>query len=152
MGNKMTSIEKEQWDRLYQYVKKEILMYDDSQSIPPNLVLRLKGLTTGVLIYNKREKEKANYTYDTVLYTFQICKPKIMEVLSRKTFENERQKFNYICRIVENNLNDVYLRLKKINKSDDEIQSVDTSIISHDGGKYQKKTEEMKNKRLDDLW
>jgi len=152
MRKKMTSIEKEQWDKLYQYVKKEILFYDDSQSIPSGLVLRLKGLTKGKYIENRNIKDNADYSYEIVLYTFQICRPSIMSALSNKVFESENNKFNYICKIVENNINDVYLRVQKTKKSDENIEHLDTSILSHNGGEYQKKTEELKNKRLNELW
>ncbi len=148
----MTSIEKEQWDKLYQYVKKEILLYNDSQSIPSSLVLRLKGLTTGKYIENKNIKDKANYSYEIILYTFQICRPSIMSAISNKVFESESNKFNYICKIVENNINDVYLRVQKSKKIDENIDKLDINILSHNTGEYQKKTEELKNKRLDKLW
>ncbi len=152
MGNKMTSVEKEQWSKLYQYVKKEILMYDDSQSIPSSLVLRLRGLTNGKYIDNNKIENKANYSFQIILYTFQICKPSIMKALQTKVFDDEKSKFNYICKIVENNINDVYMRVQKVNKSEENIEMLDTGILSHNGGKYQKKTVEVKNKKLDELW
>ena len=58
----MTSVEKEQWDKLYQYVKNEILLYDSSQSIPSSLVLRLKGLTKGKYMENRNTEDKADYS------------------------------------------------------------------------------------------
>ena len=125
----MTSIEKQQWDKLYEYVKKEILMYDDSQSIPSNFVLRLKGLTKGKYMDNKNIEDKASYSYEIVLYTFQICKQSIMNGLANKTFANESNKFNYICKIVENNINDVYLRVNKVKKSEEEIQTLDVNVL-----------------------
>lgn len=149
---RMTSIEKKQLDELYQYVKKEILLYDDSQSIPSSFVLRLKGLTKGKYLENKKIEDKADYSYQIILFTFQICKPQIMAAISSKTFKNEQQKFNYICKIVENNINDVYMRVQKAQKVEENIQSLDTDILSHNGGTYQKKTEEVKNKRLNELW
>ena len=91
----MTSIEKEQWDKLYQYVKKEILLYGDSQSIPSNLILRLKGLTKGKYMENRNTEDKADYSYEIILYTFQICKPSIMSALASRTFDSESYKFNY---------------------------------------------------------
>ena len=150
--NKMTSIEKAEWDELYQYVKKEILFYDDSQAMPSNFVLRLRGLTKGKYIDNKNIENKADYSFKVILYTFQICKPSIMQALSTKTFQNEMNKFNYICKIVENSINDVYLRLDKVKKSEEAINSIDTNVLSHQSGKYQKKTEDVKNKRLNELW
>lgn len=152
MGHKMTSVEKEQWNELYHYVKKEILLYDDSQSIPSSFVLRLKGLTKGKYLENKNIKDKANYSYQIILYTFQICKPSIMSAINNKVFANEQNKFNYICKIVENNINDVYMRVEKSRKSEENIKLLDTDILSHNGGVYQKKTEDLQNKRLDELW
>ena len=148
----MTSIEKAEWDELYQYVKKEILFYDDSQAMPSNFVLRLRGLTKGKYIDNKNIENKADYSFKVILYTFQICKPSIMQALSTKTFQNEMNKINYICKIVENSINDVYLRLDKVKKSEEAINSIDTNVLSHQSGKYQKKTEDVKNKRLNELW
>ena len=151
-SKKMTSIEKEQWDKLYQYVKNEILLYDSSQSIPSGLVLRLKGLTKGKYMENRNIDDKADYSYEIVLYTFQICKPSIMRTISNKVFESKSNKFNYICKIVENNINDVYLRVEKVKKIEENIDKLDTNILSHNGGEYQKKTEELRNKRLNELW
>ncbi len=148
---KMTDIEKESWDKLYQYVKKEILLYSDSQSIPSSLVLRLKGLTKGKYFENKYTEDMADYSYEVVLYTFQICKPSILKSIINKTFENEQNKFNYICKIIENNINDVYLRVEKSKHSEEIINMVDTNILNSDGI-YQKKTEEVNNKNLNELW
>ena len=75
-----------------------------------------------------------------------------MKALQTKVFDDEKSKFNYICKIVENNINDVYMRVQKVNKSEENIEMLDTGILSHNGGKYQKKTVEVKNKKLDELW
>ncbi len=75
-----------------------------------------------------------------------------MRTISNKVFESESNKFNYICKIVENNINDVYLRVQKAKKIEENIDKLDTNILSHNGGEYQKKTEELRNKRLNELW
>lgn len=148
----MTGVEKEQWDKLYEYVKKEILLYDENQSLTRQFCLRLRGLTFGKYLDNNNIKNKANYTFEIVLYTFQICKPHIIRAVSNKVFKSENDKFNYICKIVENNINDVYLRVQKAKKSQENVERLDTKILSYKGGKYQKKTEELKNKKLEELW
>lgn len=148
----MTATEKEQWNDLYQYVKSQILMYDKNQSIPSNLVLRLKGLTTGKFIENKREQDKASYSYETILYTFQICRPTILSALQGQSFKSETHKFNYICKIVEQNINDVYIRLNNAKESATKTESVDTKVFEHKGSKYTKKTTEITNPKLQDLW
>lgn len=152
MGTKMTETEKEQWNNLYQYVKKEILMYDNTQSIPSNLILRLKGLSKGKYMENRLQKDKANYSYEIILYAFQISKPAIMSAIKDKTFDTEMQKFNYICKIVENNINDVYIRLNNVKASVRKTQNIDTKIFENKGGKYSKKTVDVTNPKLKDLW
>lgn len=148
----MTSIEKEQWDKLYCYVKNEILAYDKAQSIPPSLVLRLKGLTTGKFIENKNIADKADYTYDVVLFTFMSCKSAILNAIRTKDFKSEAAKFNYICKIVENNLNDIYLRLKNAEKSKEKTKEINTDNIFHSGAEYKKQTKDTISKTLEGLW
>jgi len=148
----MTTAEKEQWDKLYQYVKRQILMYDENQSIPSNLVLRLKGLTTGKFIENKSTQNKANYSYEIILYTFQICRPTILSALQGQVFNSESHKFNFICKIVEQNINDVYVRFNKSKENAEKTKNIDTKIFEHKGSNYTKKTTEITNPKLEDLW
>lgn len=148
----MTDTEKEQWDNLYRYVKKEILMYDNAQSIPSNLILRLKGLSKGKFMENKSQKDKADYSYEIILYAFQISKPTILSAIKCKTFDTEMQKFNYICKIVENNINDVYIKLNNVKASVKKTQNIDTKIFENKGSKYSKKTVDNTNPKLKDLW
>ena len=144
--------EKKQWDELYQYVKKEILQYDDNQSIPSNLILRLKGLSTGKLIENKSIENKAKYSYEIILYTFKLCKANILSAIKTKDFKNEMSKFIYISAIVENNINDVYLRVTNAKKSQEKTESMDVENLRHDGAEYQNKSEDITNQKLKDLW
>lgn len=148
----MTEQEKQEWDELYRYVKDEILQYDKTQSIPSNLILRLKGLTTGKYIENKSIPDRAKYSYKIVLYTFQICKMSILQGVAGKRFCNEAARFNYICKIVENNLNDVYLRTQRANQAQTSISHQDTSVLSNKGSSYKSSTTKELNKRLEELW
>lgn len=151
-AKKMTDTEKEQFDKLYQYVKSEILMYNKTQSIPQSLVLRLKGLAVGKFLENKNIEDKAKYSFEIVLYTFQICKPIILGAISNKSFETESQKFNYICKIIENNLNDVYIRVAKAKQTEEKIENMDNSNLLHSSAGYVQKTENNRNKKLENLW
>ena len=51
----MTQLEKEDWDELYQYIKKDIFEYTD-QALPKYMILRLKGLVEGKFMANKYTK------------------------------------------------------------------------------------------------
>lgn len=149
---KITDIEKEQWDKLYQYVKKDILGYDNKQSLPKDFIFRLKGLAKGQFIINNSHESYADYSYEIILFTFQSCKLTILNALQTKTFNNENAKFNYICKIVENNINDIYLRVKNIKKSEESVSNINTDVQLHKSTSYKRQTEDVKNKRLDDLW
>ena len=158
MDNKKKSIkmsvdEKEQWDKLYHYVKTEILQYDSNQSIPPNLILRLKGLKNGKLIANRSTENKAEYTFDIILYTFKLCKTQIFSGIFGKVFKDEMTKFIYITTIVENNINDVYLRITNAKKLQEKTEIINVDNIYNSGADYQKKTVDNNvNENLNNLW
>ena len=153
MRIKMTSEEIEQWNKLYDYVKKEIMQYTDDQSLPSNIVLRLKGLRSGRLIENNSTQSMANYSFETVLYTFKLCKINILNSISSKNFKGEMSKFLYIAAIVENNINDVYKRIENAKKSQEKTKSIDVSNISHGGAEYQPTSKtQIINKNLNNIW
>lgn len=149
---KQKEIDKAEFDKLYQYVKTEILCYDSNQSLPRELVLRLKGLRTGKLIENKNVSDKAEYPYSIILIAFKICRPQILAGLAHNTFTDENHKYNYICKIVDSNLNDVYMRVQNAKKSEEKIINMDIGIFEHEGSEYKQKTKPMTNPRLKNLW
>jgi len=51
------------WVELCEYVKKEILQYDDNMKIPTYLVLKLQGLKKGQHIANNNIKITTKYTF-----------------------------------------------------------------------------------------
>jgi hypothetical protein len=113
---KMTDKDKQEFDKLYQYVKK-ILGYGDDMALPKFMVMRLKGLSEGKFYANHKTKSMAHYDYNTIYLTFIYCKDKIQKALQTKSFTSEQNKINYIMAIVENNINDVVIRLKNAKKS-----------------------------------
>ena len=149
---KMTEEEKQDWESLYYYVKNDILGYDENQSLPSNMVLRLKGLLTNKFMENNNIKNTANYSYQTILNTFKFCSPEIHKALRTKSWTSEQHKFNYILKIVEGNINNVYMRMKNIEKAKEEAGNITINTANHTGAEYQKKTKEVTNKLLNDLW
>lgn len=113
---KMTDKERQDFETLYQYVKK-ILGYGEDMALSKFMVLRLKGLSEGKFHANKKIKSTASYDYNTIYLTFVYCKLDIQKALQTKTFQSEQNKFNYIMAIVENNINDVVIKLKNAKKS-----------------------------------
>lgn len=150
---KMTEQEIKDWDELYQYIKKDIFEYDESQKLPKYMILRIKGLKDGKFIANKKIKPMANYEYNHILYTFKINKMKLKQIVKSQDFKNEQHKFNTIMIIVEKEINDVVHRLKQVVKSEEKIEKMSIENIMHEGAEYQGKNIGKKiSNELKELW
>lgn len=147
---KMTEDEKIAWEALYFYVK-NLLGYDENQALSSAMVLRLKGLSTNKFMENKKIESTANYSYETILNTFKYCSIDIQRALGASEFKDESHKFNYILKIVEKNINTVYMKMKNAQKSKEEIESSDMSHAIEYVNTFKSK-EKKKNNRLDELW
>lgn len=154
---KMTEQEIQEFDKLYQYVKK-MLGYSDDMALPKFMVLRLKGLKDGKFIAKKNVKAMAQYDYNTIYLTFIYCKDKIQKALQTKSFTSEQNKFNYIMAIVENNINDVVIKLRNVKKTEEKIEKAE--IVDYEikvdkntsKPKSQKKDNKTFNSLTDNLW
>jgi len=149
---KMTQEEKENFDELYQYVKKEIFEYTD-QSLPKYMILRLKGLAEGKFMANNNIKSISKYDYRHILYTFKINKMRIKEIVKSSNFKNEQHRFNTIMLIIEKEINDVVNRLKQKVKSEEKIEKIDLRNMTNEGAEYTNKTKDRKTlEELEELW
>lgn len=146
---KMSEEEKQSWKALYYYVK-NLLGYDENQALSTQMVLRLKGLLTNKFIENKKIQDSANYSYEVILNTFKYCKPQIDKALRTNNFKNEWHKFLYVTKIVENNINDVYLRMKNAEKAKEEAKNMVVEAPTHIGAEF--KPKENKKDRFSNLW
>ena len=106
---KMTEQDKIDWDELYTYVRSNIMGYDNNQALSSGMVLRLKGLLVNKFMENNNIKDSANYSYKTILNTFKFCSQDIQKALRSNTFKDEMHRFNYVLKIVEKNINNVYM-------------------------------------------
>ena len=145
----MTEKDKQDWDELYTYVK-NLLRYDKNQALPSMMVLRLKGLLTNKFMENGNIKSTANYSYETILNTFKYCHLDIQRALRTNNFKNEQHKFLYITKIVENNINNVYMRMKNAEKAKEEAKSTIVNTPVHTGAEF--KPKEKKKDKFTDLW
>ena len=148
---KMTEKEKQDWENLYYYVK-NIMGYDENQALSNTMVLRLKGLLTNKFMENNNVKSTANYSYETILNTFKFSSADIQKALRTVNFKDENHKLNYILKIVEKNINNVYMKMKNVEKAKEKAKNMELDTINHIGAEYQRKTKETTNKLLDDLW
>ena len=150
--NKITSEENQDWIELYEYVRANIMGYDKNQALPSYVVVRLQGLPKGKYMGSNKTLDRANYSYKTVLNTFKYCSPDIHRALRTGGFNGEQHKVNYIFKIVENNINDVYMREKNAKKAKEKAETIEIDTISYTGAEYQRKTKDVTNKLLEDLW
>lgn len=157
---KTTDEENAQWIDLCTYVHDKILGYDESQKITRKMALRLRGLSQGKFMANNNIKATAKYPYDVILYTFKYCYSDIQRALRSVNFKDESHKFNYIMKIVEDNINTVYIRMKTAKKNEEEVEKMNmdistnsdfTSIYENRKSNVDKKEPKRSNK-LADLW
>lgn len=151
----MTKQERLDWDELYNYVKKHIMNYSDDMKLPKHMILRLQGLHTGNFCANKKLKPMANYSFKVILYTFQLYKNQILNIFKTNDlkFKDENHKINYCMRIIEDNINDLVIKMKLAEKVKEKKDIIDNSHIFNDGADYKNKIKnEQKTNNLNDLW
>ena len=155
---RMTQEEQKYLDDIYKYVKKDVMGYDDNQSLSKdmkknirNMVLRVKGIMKNKYIANNSVENTANYSYKVLYNTFKYCSMDIQNALRSVSFKDENHKLNYVLRIVENNLNNVYMRMKKMERSKEEAEKYDISEIVNYTATFRPKETKV-NDRLKHLW
>ena len=146
---KMTEEEKVAWENLYYYVK-NLLGYDENQALSSTMVLRLKGLLTNKFIENNAIESTASYSYETILNTFKFCKLDIDKALRTCNFKDENHRFNYLLKIVEKNINTVYVKMKNIEKAKEEAKNTTIEMPTHTGAEF--KPKEKKENKFSNLW
>jgi len=142
-----------EWIELCEYVKREVLCYEDEMKFPKYLALRLRGLGNGKFIANKKSKPQASYDYKTILLTFKACKSKIAKYLheNQTKINDERHKINLVMMFVEQEINDISLRIKRSRKASDKVEQIDLNNQIHEGAEYQPKTITV-DKKFENLW
>ncbi len=146
---KMTEKEKQDWEALYFYVK-GLLGYDENQALSSTMVLRLKGLLTNKFIENNNIQNGANYSYEVILNTFKFCRFDIEKALRTNRFANESHKFNYLLKIIEQNINTVYMKMKSVERAKEKAKNTLVETPTHVGAEF--KPKEKKTDKFSDLW
>ena len=136
------------WLELCAYVKKEILEYDDNMMFPKYLALKLQGIKKGQHIANNYIQAQAHYDDKTLLYTFKLRKKKIVSYLhqNEKKIKNENHKINLIIKMIEPEINDVYLRLQEVEKIKTRVEKGSFDNQGNSGAEYVPKTKEVNDK------
>ena len=146
---KMTEKEKQDWENLYYYVK-NLLGYDENQALSSTMVLRLKGLLTNKFIENNNIASTANYSYEIILNTFKFSSLDIQKALRSNNFKDEMHRFNYLLKIVEKNINTVYVKMKNLEKAKEEAKNTMVEMSTHTGAEFKPKAN--KTDKFSNLW
>jgi hypothetical protein len=138
----------EQWLELCEYVKKEILEYDDNMKFPQYLALKLQGIKRGEHIANNNHMANANYDDYTILCTFKLCRKKIVEYLheNEKRIHDEKHRINIVIKMIELEINDVYLRIQAAEKTKLKVERQAFDNQLNKNAEYVKKTKEINEK------
>ena len=115
---------------------------------PQYLALKLQGIKKGQHIANNNIEEQAHYDDKTILYTFKLCKKKIVTYLHQNEtkIKDEKHKINLIFKMIEPEINDVYLRLQEAEKVKLRVENGSFDNHSNTGAEYIKKTKEVNDK------
>ncbi len=150
---KMSENEKRDWRDLCDYIKYDLLNYSKEMKIPKYLVLRLKGLAEGNFISNKRMKPNAHYTYEEILITSKLCNSKIKKYFSCNSakINGEKHKINLILMFIENEINDVVIRLQNKKSTEQEIEKFTFESYTSNQAEYKTETLNTKDK-FQKLW
>ena len=146
------SEEEKKFKELYEYVKKEIMGYDENQKLSKHMCLRLRGMKDGKFIANRTTPSMAHYSYDIILLTFKYIKHHGLDnLLISKKFNSEEHKFNYIMVIISNNINTVYNKVKKIREEQNRSDNIKVVELPNYKNKYES-TPKKANKDLEKFW
>lgn len=146
------SEEEKKFKELCEYVKKEIMGYDENQKLSKHMCLRLRGMKDGKFIANRTTPSMAHYSYDIILLTFKYIKHHGLDnLLISKKFNSEEHKFNYIMVIISNNINTVYNKVKKIREEQNRSDNIKVVELPNYKNKYES-TPKKVNKDLEKFW
>lgn len=137
------------WNPLFVYIEKELMGYEEGKVLSKSQVLRVKGLQNGKYMANNNTDGRGDYSYDVIFNTFKYCKESILKAFKYKTFKDESHKFNYMIRIVEENLNTVCKRMEQAKRVKEEVERAEVIIPARNVEYVPKKK---KNDRFADLW
>lgn len=148
--------DKEQWNELCSWVELNIFEYESTQKLQRAACLTLEGLRRGQVCANNNCQTYGEYPLNVILLTFKANKSVILSSIRGKNFESEDKKMRYVCSIIRDKINDIYTRYLNAQKSQENVERVDTSIMESSGVEYKSivKTEEEKKieSKYEGLW
>lgn len=115
--------EVDDWDKLYRYVKFNVLGYDENINLNKYQIARLKGLRDGKHILSRGQKTQSKgYPYHVIYLTFLFKTNDILYALKTKSFKDDSYKFDYIMAIIGSSINGIYERVAEQEKANTRLE------------------------------
>ena len=96
----------------------DALAFDPSMAFPTCITRSIKQLSF--------------YGNETILETFEKCKPQIESAMRTKYFSSEYNRASYMMAIIKNNINDVYKAKKRLESAQAGIQRQEMQFSAED--------------------
>lgn len=100
----------------------DALAFDPSMTFPTCITRSIKQLSF--------------YGNETILETFEKCKPQIENAMRTKYFQSEYQRASYMMAIIKNNINDVYKAKKRRESAEASIQRQEKQFTAEDAADF----------------
>lgn len=147
----------EDWLDLCAWVEKEIFKYNSVTHLKTQACLALKGLRKGQPMANNNCPTYGDYPYKVIKMAFITHKNTILDAIKFKDFNgSELAKMRYVCAIIRDKIDDVYMRYMNAQKIETKIETMETDTFEYQGAEYKSKTEVKTQSKLDDkfkeLW
>lgn len=114
--------ERESREKLLSYVSVNILSYDGSMFLPPSFLKRIKDMSE-------------IYPYEVILQTFKDNEDTLLYWVNQDgKFKNENNRLSYMMAIIQNKINDTYLKWKvqERRNKDDNTPNVEFELMDLD--------------------
>nr|DAP58680.1 MAG TPA: hypothetical protein [Caudoviricetes sp.] len=138
------------YNKCYDLIK-ELYGYDNNQMLTKFTVLRIRGIVKGKFCDNDLQSNNANYSFENLYYTILLCRNSIKYSIRTVNFKDESHMTNYVFKIIEGKLNDVYIRMKNA-KSNELKTQVDDVIPIKKGSENYRVSEKSETNKFNDLW
>ena len=148
----------EEWLDLCAWIERELFQYDSLTHLKTSACLSLMGLRHGKAVANNKTPNYGDYPYKVIKMAFIANKHTILDAIRNKDFNgSESTKMRYICAIMRDRIDDVYLRYMNAQKSEEKIETMETDTFEYQGAEYKSKAEANQTQsKLDDkfkeLW
>lgn len=152
----MTDVKKNgnaEWFDLCSWVERNIFEYESEQKLGKEASITLRGLQHGQSVGNTNQQMYGSFPFEVIKITFILYKSNILYAIKNKDFRDEASKMLYVCAIVRKNLNDTYTRYLNAKRSQEQIETIDTSVMEYQGAEYKKDAPKKRNEEnFKDLW